>query len=34
MLCIYLGFFFYLASEKFDKKILICHNYGHGGAGK
>ncbi|PKK64631.1 hypothetical protein RhiirC2_716142 [Rhizophagus irregularis] len=21
------------ASEKFDKKILICHNYGHGGAG-
>ena len=26
--------FYYLASEKFGKKILICHNYGHGGSGK
>jgi hypothetical protein len=26
--------FFSLASEKFNKKVLVCHNYGHGGAGK
>lgn len=26
--------FVYLAFEKFAKKILICHNYGHGGTGK
>lgn len=26
-------FFYYLASEKFGKRILICHNYGHGGSG-
>lgn len=23
----------WITSEKFDKKILVCHNYGHGGAG-
>ncbi|RGB27373.1 hypothetical protein C1646_769193 [Rhizophagus diaphanus] len=23
----------WITSEKFDKKILICHNYGHGGSG-
>ena len=26
--------FYYLVSEKFGKKILICHNYGHGWSGK
>ncbi len=28
------SFDFSLASERFSKKVLICHNYGHGGAGK
>ncbi|CAG8544749.1 3504_t:CDS:2, partial [Dentiscutata heterogama] len=23
----------WITSEEFGKKILICHNYGHGGAG-